>query len=81
MSDFNNPKNKMNSTDSPIFVFNHPKALSFSGVQKTEETHSSFIRMMNYIDIAKESNLKNAKRFIAIFNENFDTINIRNCFK
>ena len=64
-----------------IFVFDKPTVIDIKGVTKIGENHSEFIKMQEHIKIVKEAGLSLNRKFIAVFNNRFDSISITNWYK
>ena len=74
-------RNNHNYSGSKVFIFARPRHLDLKGVSKVGENSSQFKLMMEYIQTENKDLLNSNKKFIAIFNDNFESINIKNCYK
>ena len=79
MANWNNTKDNMSLIDDPIFIFDKPTALCFKRIKKVDEDNSYYLLMKELVK--QDSNIKDAKRYIVVFNKDFDSIIIKNCFK
>ena len=64
-----------------IFVFDKPTVIDIKGVTKIEENHPEFIKMQEHIKTVKEAGFSINKKFIAVFNDRFDSVSITNWYK
>ena len=81
MADYNSTKDQHNYSDSKVFVFTRPRLLDLKGIWKVSENSSQFKMMMEYIKTENKNLLNSNKKFIAIFNDKFESIRIKNCYK
>ena len=82
MPNLNSTKNQENNVaDLPIFMFDLPAVLDMTQARMIDENHPEFIKMQGFIEQVKEPNFKPNRKFIAIFNDRFDSIKIKNCYK
>ena len=64
-----------------IFVFDKPTVIVIKGVTKIDENHLEFIKMQEHIRTVKDAGLSLSKKFIAVFNDRFDSVSITNWYK
>ena len=82
MPNLNSTKNQENNVTEPsIFIFDLPAVLDMTQARKINKDHPEFIKMQGFIEQVKGPNLKPKRKFIAIFNDRFDSIKILNCYK